>query len=376
MDFFIKNGTVYDPQNHEMRIGDIALHNGIIAQPDHSKQYRQVINAEGCVVTTGLIDYHVHYYFHGNENSVSPDATSFCCGVTTAVDAGSCGAGGYELFRRSLVAMSEVRLLSFLHVSSGGQSNDQYPENIDPSYFDEEKILSLFRKYPKELIGLKTRLSFGITTRDDAVKSLKRTIQIAEKAGVRVIVHVTNCVMHLDELAELLRPGDVMCHIYHGRGNTCIGSDGRVLDGLVKAHERGIFIDASNGRSNYSLDVCQKALSQGFFPDVISSDINTVSNFLQPLHSLPRIMSKYLALGLGLEDIIDAATITPARLINQPELGSMAEGTVADICILKIKNKTIDFEDVHGLKLTGSQAIVPMMTFKNGKCVYCQADFS
>ena len=377
MDFLINNGSIFDAAEGKFTQGSLAIVNGHIARHEEGRSYRQVIDASGCLVLPGLIDYHVHYYLHGSENSVNPDASSFCCGITTAVDGGSCGAGNYELYRRSFVAMSEVRILNCLLVASGGQSNNSYPENLDPACFDEAKILELFSKYRDNLVALKTRISRGIISPELAGVSLMRTVEIAEKAGVRVVVHVTDCSLPLDEVADMLRPGDVMCHIYHGRGeNICLGKDGQVLPGLLKARERGVLFDASNGRSNFDIEICRKAIEQGFTPDVISSDNNSGSWFLQPLHSLPRILSKFTALGMPLAEVLKTATSKPAELIGRPELGNLAEGTPADVAIFRLKNKTVTHTDINGHTFTGNQVLVPMMTFKGGKCMYCQTDFA
>ncbi|MBQ3655166.1 MAG: metallo-dependent hydrolase [Synergistaceae bacterium] len=376
MDFLIQNGNIFDPSAGRTIQGDIAIVDSKISRPQEGKTYRQVIDAEGCIVTPGLIDYHVHYFLHGSENGVNPDASSFCCGITTGVDGGTCGAGGYEMYRRSVVSMSEVRILNYLLVASGGQSNDRYPENLDPKFFDEEKILGLFAKYPDNLVALKTRISHSIITPEMARVSIPRTVEIAQKAGVRVVVHVTDCSIPLDELADMLRPGDVICHIYHGRGeNTCLDKNGRVLPGLLKARERGVLFDSSNGRCNFDIEICRKAIAQGFTPDVISSDNNTSSWFLQPMHTLPRILSKFIDFGMSLEDVLTAATLTPAKLVGLPELGSMGEGTPADVAVFRLKKKQVPYTDINGHKFTGSQVLVPMITFKGGKCMYCQADF-
>lgn len=377
MDFLIQNAEIFDPSAKSSRHGSIAIENGKIAAPKEGKTYRQVIDATGCVVTPGLIDYHTHYYLHGSENGVNPDASSFCCGITTGVDGGTCGTGGYEMYRRSIVSMSEVRILNYLLVASGGQSNDKYPENLDPKFFDEDKILEFFGKYRDNLVALKTRISHSIISPKMARASIPETVRIAEKAGVRVVVHVTDCSIPLDELAAMLRPGDVICHIYHGRGeNTCLDENGRVLPGLLKARERGVLFDASNGRSNFDIEVCRKAVAQGFTPDVISSDNNTSSWFLQPMHTLPRILSKFIDFGMSFEDVITAATLTPAKLVDRPELGSLAEGTEADLCVFRLKNKQVSYTDINGHSFIGSQVLVPQMTFKGGKCMYCQADFA
>ena len=377
MNFLISNGSIFDPAAGTFTQGSIAVEGGKISKPKEGKSYRQVIDASGCLVLPGLIDYHVHYYLHGSENSVNPDAGSFCCGITTAVDGGTCGAGNYELFRRSILAMSEVRIMSCLLVASGGQSNNSYPENLDPEYFDEGKILELFSNYRDNLTALKTRISRGIISPELSRASLTKTIEIAEKAGVSVVVHVTDCSLPLDEVADMLRPGDVMCHIYHGCGeNICLGKDGQVLPGLLKARERGVLFDASNGRSNFDIEICRKAIEQGFTPDVISIDNNAGSWFLQPLHSLPRILSKFIDFGMPLAEVLKAATSKPAELIGRPELGNLAEGTTADVAIFKLKRKNVPYSDINGHTFTGSQVLVPMMTFKGGKCMYCQTDFA
>ena len=168
----------------------------------------------------------------------------------------------------------------------------------------------------------------------------------------------------------------MICHIYQGKGNhTCLNEAGEVLPGLWEARKRGVLFDASNGRSNFDLEVARKTVAQGFTPNIISSDNNTSSYFLQPLHTLPRILSKYLDFGMPLEDVLDTVTIAPARKIGMPELASLAENTPADLCILKLKKKPVPYTDINGHSFTGTQVLVPMMTFKGGKCMYCQADF-
>lgn len=376
MDFLIQNGLVYDPGEHSMQRRSLALAAGKIARPDAAAAYGQTVDASGCIVTPGLIDYHVHFF--GCECGVVPESNTFCCGITTAVDGGSAGASLYPLFRSTRLIVSHVRILAQLLVASGGQMTFRYPENLDPVCFDEAKIVELFRQYPDELVGLKTRISRGIIPNEGlAEASLRRTVEIAEKAGTRVIVHVTDCTIPLDRLAGILRPGDVICHIYHGKGeNTCLKPDGRIWEGLWAARERGVIFDACNGRNNYDLAVCRSAMAQGFVPQIISSDVSFPNSFVHPLHSLPRIMSKYLDFGMALEDILDCATITPARLIGRAELGSLADGTTADVTVWKLKNKAVRHRDVNGHSFEGTQVLVPQMVFKDGACVYCQADFT
>ena len=259
---------------------------------------------------------------------------------------------------------------------SGGQVTDRYPEHLEKKYFDIPKIKKLFREYPDNLVGLKSRMSVGIIAPEDAEESIRATVELAGELGCNVSVHVTNPVMDLEKLAGILRKDDMICHIYQGKGKeTCLDADGKVREGLLKARERGVLFDASNGCNNFDLEIAQKAVAQGFKPDIISSDINTSGFFLQPLHSLPRIMSKYLDFGMSLSEVLDTVTRVPARLVHRESLASMAPGTEADLVIFKVKEKEVPYSDRTGHTFTGHQVIVPQLTMKDGVIMYCQADF-
>lgn len=374
--YLIRNGRIYNPIRSELYQGNIAVENGVIISGLPEKEY-ETIDAEGCLVTTGLIDYHVHYFHHGTENGVNPDAASFPCGVTTAVDGGSCGAANYEMYRKSVMAFSDVRIFNMLLMGSGGQVTERYPERLEEAYFDIDKIKGLFSRYPQNLKGLKLRLSAGIIGEREAESALRRTEELAEDLGCNVCVHITDPVMSLEKLAGFLRKGDVICHMYQGKGrDTILGPDGFIYDGILDARKRGVLFDVGNGCNNFDLKVCLRAMEQGFVPDIISSDMNASGFFCQPLHSLPRIMSKFIDLGMALTAVLDAVTICPARQIGREELASMEEGSIADIAILKIKDKEVCHRDKGGGVFEGHHIVVPQMMIKGGEIMYCQADFA
>lgn len=373
MNFKIINGQVFDPEIGIISKRDVFITDNIFS--DAEGKSASTVDASGCIVTSGLIDFHVHFFNRGTENGVNPDAYAFPCGITTAVDAGSSGVANYPIYRKSVMSFSDVRILNALAIASSGQVTDSYPENLDPKYFNIDKIKLFFKKYSDNLVGIKTRLSKGIIKENMAEKSLRETIKIAEEIGTKVIVHMTDPSIDLELLADMLRPGDVFCHCYQGKGETILDSNGNIREGIKKAKEKGVLFDASNGKNNFDIDVCQKAVAAGFKPDIISSDINSGTFFLQPLHSLPRIMSKYLDFGLTVEEVLAAVTITPAKAINRESLISLKSGTSADLVILKLKEKDIEYSDVAGHKFTGSKVFVPQLTIKSGKVMYCQSDF-
>lgn len=374
----IINGMVYEPAEKTFRIGDVYVEDGLIAEKDPEGEY-QKINAGGCMVMPGLIDFHVHYFEGGTENSVNPDSSAFPKGVTTAIDGGSSGAANYEQFYWDVICKSKVRIKSYLNISSPGQITEQYPENLDARYFDEEKIRHLFQKYPQNLLGMKIRLSKGVAPKEkeDAVKSLEHTLEIAEGLGCNVVVHLTNPAFEIEEIASMLRPGDVMCHIFQNIGHSILDAKGKVRREIWRARERGILMDACNGKSNFNLDVAKRAVAQGFLPDIISSDDNQITSYVQPMVSLPRVLSKYLAMGMKIEDILNAAILAPARLMGcEGELATMRAGSIADIGIFKMKEKEVVYYDyTEENQLIGNRILVPQMLIKDGRVVYRQTDF-
>ena len=375
--YVIKNGRVYDPLKGFMENRDIYIENGRLKESFPGPEC-QVIDAKGCYVAPGFIDYHVHYFKGGAENGVNADAASFPCGVTTAVDAGTCGASSYEIFQKAVIDRSDVRLLAQLLVASGGQLTSRDTENLDPELMDVKRIKELFRTYPNTLTGLKIRLSANIASPETAKASLKKAVELGEELGCNLVVHITDPAMNLEKMASILRKGDVICHAYQNKGKeTILDRNKNVREGILRARERGVLFDACNGKNNFDLKVAQTAIEQGFYPDIISSDVNTVSYYQGVLHSLPRVLSKYLTFGMSLEHILDAAVLMPARLIGREDLASLKPGTEADLVIFKVEEREITYRDwTDGInELKGHEIIVPQMTIKGGNVVYSQVYF-
>lgn len=379
--YIIKNGTVYVPGSRKFEKKDLYIRNGKLVRSFPEKENAEnirTINAEGCFVTKGLIDYHVHYFEGGADNGVNPDAASFPSGVTTAVDGGTSGVSSFDLFKKAIIDRTDVRLYAQLLVGSSGQLTQLCPENIQAPMIEEERILDMFSRYPDQLVGLKSRLSSYVIDSKDAPASLEKSVNLAEKLSCNLTVHITDPAMDLEELAGILRKDDVICHVFQDKGKeNILDASGNIRRGILKARERGVLFDACNGKNNFNLKIAQTALDQGFFPDIISSDVNTCSYYEGVLHSLPKILSKYLAFGQPLDKILDAAILKPAELTGHPELASMEEGAPADLFIFRLQEHEILYMDhTKGQnRLWGNQVIVPQMTIKDGKIVYSQVYF-
>ena len=373
----LKGGEIYDPLTKERREGGLGIRDGrIVPVESLAGEETDVIDVGGCTVVPGFIDYHIHLYT-GCDGGVAPDTISLPSGVTTAVDGGTCGVSTFEMFKRNNIDPSITRVLSYLHVSSSGLSTAVFPENADPDCFEREKITALFRKYPYILKALKIRMSRNIIEPAGLTREpLEKAIGIAEEAGCPVVVHVSDPVIPQEEIAAMLRPGDVFCHMYQGIRDTIIDSRCHVKPEIRRARERGVVFDASNGRSNFSFQVARPAVGEGFLPDIISSDISPVTFYKQPAVSLPRLMSKYLAFGLPLEQVIDMVTINPARQLGDEELGTLRDGSIADVAIVRVVEKPMQFYDLNHDFISGDRLLVPQMTIKGGEIVYCSPGFN
>jgi dihydroorotase len=374
----ITGGTIVDPERGRNGPGDVLVHGNTIveAKAGESIEAETIIDARGCLVLPGLIDFHAHLYGGGTESGVPADTALLPMGITTAVDAGSCGSANYESFLRTVVAMSQVRILSFVNISPAGLIATRYAEELNPKYYDEPGITELFRRHRGQCLGLKIRLSKEIVG-DLGGKPLECTLQIAERLGCAVTVHTTNPPILPEAIAGMLRPGDVYCHMYQGSGDTIIGADGKVRPPLYEARRRGVIFDTANGRKNFVFKVAKAAIAEGFLPDVISSDVTRKTLFGDFVFSLPFTMMKFLHLGMSLENVVAACTATPARLIGmRGKLGTLARGAFADVAIFRRERKRpVVTRDESGDSIAMDDWLLPQMTVKDGKIVYRQIDF-
>lgn len=372
VDYLIKNGHIIDPYQGKDYIGDLAISQGKIVDCDHVKA-NHVVDADGCLVTPGFIDFHTHVACGVTELGIPTDVSYLPTGVTTVVDAGSCGASNFDAFH-TLMSTWKTRTKAFLYVGSGGLVTTAYPDNIDPSKYQENKILQKLEQYP-DILGLKIRQG-AENAGEMGLEPLRRTIEIAEKAHCPVAVHISNSPRPVVEIARMLRPGDIFIHVYEGKGDTYIRSKEEVAE-LREIQKKGVIFDCSNGNSHFCLEVAQFCLGEGLYPDIISTDNDIKSQYVPGKgFSLPFVMSKYITLGMDIKDIIRCVTTTPARLIGEEKnLGSLCVGTCADIAISRIVKHPVEYLDFRNTPLQGDTLIKTEMTFREGVPLYRQIEF-
>ncbi|ETP73431.1 putative amidohydrolase [Lachnospiraceae bacterium JC7] len=376
----IKNGHVIDPLNDIDEVTDVLVDGSRIEKigKDLPGYDYNTVDATGCIVTPGLVDHHAHIWPLAN---IGLPAASACfgAGVTTVVDAGSSGPATYHMYRPYL-DLEKVRVKAYLNVCTTGLASLPTPEDIAPDHISEAKIMDCFDKYGDELLGLKIRTSKFIV-KDMGFEPLKKTISIAEKLGVSIMVHSTDPAGEFSELLELLRPGDVLTHMYMNKGSNLI-SDGKVLEAAFKARERGILFEAADAREHFGLDVAETAIAQGFLPDFIATDLTHLSMHLRPTSfNMAMQISKYTALGISLKDAIKMATVNPAKHMGMlDKIGSLTVGHPADIAVFR----PVEKENVFGDRpfgnpdqktVTGNLVYQNVLTIKDGEMVHRDVTF-
>src|SRR5262245_39133014 len=334
-DLVVRGGEVLDPSQGLRGRRDIGIRNAMIAavEPEiPAARGRQTLDASGQLVLPGLVDFHAHV-LHGGGLGLSGDELVPFTGTTTYVSAGDAGVGSFSAFKHFGIAQSRTRILAFLHISSIGLSGFPVGEMLNIDHARVDAAAKMLAENPDVLLGIKVRESLDVVG-NNGLEPLKRAIAAAERSGVegaRVMCHIGNAPGNLSDLLDLLRPGDVLTHAYSGAGNNTV-VNGKVLAAALEAKKRGVLIDVGHGGGSFDYTVCEAALQQGFTPDIISSDIHSYSANSPGKPFLPWVMSKFLNLGLSLDEVVTLATAAPAKAIGRvAKLGTLLLGAPADL---------------------------------------------
>lgn len=379
-DILIYGGTVIQPTLNFCAPANVLVKDGkisaVLKNAEPAKAKKQV-NAEGCIVTPGLVDFHCHLFNGGSEIGVNPDAFMLPQGVTAAVDQGSSGIGNADSFFKDILASTELKTFAFLNLASSGLTTlPRCLEELNPEKFDPVKIAAILERYPSKFKGLKIRTSRGVVG-EYGYSPLKKAREIADKLSCPLVVHTTDAPGTQKELTAFFKKGDVYAHTYQGMGNTILDEKGKVQSCVKEARERGVVFDSADGRDHFRFSVIRQALADGFFPDVISTDLVRGNVFDKAVFGLPLVMSKYINLGMPLLDVVKACTSTPATLLGEMErFGTLLPGSSADIAIMKLTPLDLKMKDVFGDCQSCANVLINKATILNGRFVFEQLDFS
>ena len=377
-DLVIKNGHIIDKKNNIDFIGDIGISNGIIKYVGEElpiNSSRKIINAESLIVVPGLIDIHSHN-FHGTipnrylSNSFSalpPDGFSFRSGITTIVDVGGAGWKNFEVFKEQVIEKSKTRVLAFLNIIGLGMQGGEIEQNIDD--MDAMLTAEMANKYPEHIVGIKLAHFNGYNW--IPVDKVTKAGELSDRP-VMIDFGGSNPLMPLDSLLlHKLRPGDIFTHTYANvRGRMSIVDGNNKLHDFVKeAQNKGIIFDVGHGGGSFAFSQAIPAINQGLKPNTISTDLHTGS-MNGGMKDLLNVMSKFLNMGLNLNEVVTSVTWDAAKSIKKENLGNLSVGSIADITILNLREGDFGFIDTKNKKMNGTKKLECELTIKDGKIVY------
>jgi len=371
-DLLIKNGQVVDPDLGINAVNDVAIADGMIsrvAAEIPSEEANQVIDVKGKIVTPGLIDLHTHVYSGVNGNGVKADVGGIYAGVTTMVDAGSSGCDTYGGFPEHIIPNNNTEIIPFLHICRTGLATT--PDIFSPSSIDLDKTIQTVEESKGVIRGIKARM-VSPALEIMGMEMPRMAKRAAKEAGVKLMVHIGDTEKKYDanvirELLPILEEGDIVTHLFTANPGGIIDTDGKLVPEAKEAKDRGVWLDTAHGRANFSFDIGQKVLDQGLTPHCISTDL-TLPGRLRTVHSMTEMMTRFLAMGFTLDQVVEQCTINPAKSIGEEDrLGSLSPGKQADVSILELKEGKWLLYDVIGGTRQTDLAVIPVLAIKKGK---------
>lgn len=380
IDLLLKGGHLIDPKNNinsKMDVAIVADKIFRVATDIPTRSSKKTVDISGLYITPGLIDMHAHV-FHGTDpNSMTansygglqPDAFSFRAGVTTLVDAGSSGWRNFPLFKAQTIDRAQTRVLAFLNVVGHGmlsRFDQQDVTDMNP----EMNAYMIQKLHPNIIVGIKSAHYWGDFT------SVDKAVESGKLANVPVIVDFgehtpTNSIESL--FMEHLRPGDIFTHTFSevngGRESIVDEKSRKVKPFVFAAQKRGIIFDVGHGAGAFNFSQAIPAFRQGFLPNVISTDLYNLS-MNAAMKDMTNVMSKFLAIGMGLQDVVLRTTWNPAQVIKRTDLGHLSVGSEADIAVFNLKKGNFGFMDVRRTKISGTEKLEAELTIRAGRVVW------
>lgn len=356
-DLLLKGARVIDPSQNIDGNFDVAFKDGIIAALQANIPAEQASNTHhipGYIVCPGLIDMHSHVYWGGTSAGVDAESIARRSGTTTFVDAGSSGAGNFAGFRAHVIERTTPRILAFLNISFPGifafSKSVMVGEASDVRLIEPRDCLRVAKENPDLIVGVKARVG-ARSSGAMGIGPLHAAIEVADELGIPVMAHLDTPAPSRSEVLDTLRPGDILTHCFRGFPNSLVRPDSTIRQGVIEAHERGIIFDIGHGAGGFAFHTARAMLAEGIMPDVISSDVHALC-VDGPAHDVLAVMSKFIALGMPLYEVIRATTQNPAKAINREQLGKLQVGGIGDAAILKIVNEPYQHIDCTGAVLT------------------------
>jgi dihydroorotase len=383
-DLLLKGGHVIDPANGLDKVADVAIAKGKIAAVAESipaGAAEKVVNVSGLYVTPGLIDIHYHVGHGGAPlNWFAPEARSrtaplgvpadlaLMAGVTTIVDAGTAGADTFLQEKEEVIDHARVRVLAFLNIVANGMNGglEQTVDQMDP-----QLCAQTISKFSDFIVGVKTAHYWTEKPWDAAHPpwaAVDRAIECGTLAKVPVMFDFWPRPdrTYADLILKKMRPGDIHTHVFAQQFPILL-ADGNLNPILMEARRRGVIFDVGHGAGSFWFRNAVPAVKQGFIPDSMSTDLH-MGDFT--VLSMTEVVSKFLAMGVPLDDLIRRSTVNPAQEIRRPELGTLSVGSEADVAVLEVLHGHFGYIDDGFARMDGDVKLVARMTVRGGRIVY------
>ncbi len=379
-DLLLRGGRVIDPANGRDALLDVAIAGqkiAAVAAAIPADSARQVVDVAGHTVTPGILDMHTHVYtFPPAPNSyiegMNADAHLLAAGVTTTVDAGTAGWRNFPDFKQRCIDRAKVRILAFLNIAGDGMVDRNSEQNI--ADLNPKITAAVAEAYGEIIVGIKTAhywTSLPWDTIHPPWASVERAVEAGELCAKPVMVDFWPRPPerpYPDLILAKLRPGDIHTHVF-AQQFPIITDQGCVYEHLFQARQRGVIFDLGHGAGSFWFRNAIPALHDGFAPDSISTDFH-MGNVNGPVLGMATTMSKYLSMGMSLPEVILRSTVTPARAIGRPELGTLSVGAEADVAAFKVLHGEFGYTDCGRARLIGHEKLECSLTIRAGQLVY------
>jgi dihydroorotase len=374
-DLVLRNGHLIDPKNNVDAKRDVAIRDGKIAAIELSipaTAAKQSVDISGLYLTPGLVDIHVHVFTGLRHNawgngdlSVPADPFAIPNGVTTVADAGSSGWRDFSEFRRRIIDNSGTRVFAFINIIGAGMANNDDAAEQNEHDMDLDALSKTIADNRDIIVGIKTA-----HWQQPNFVSVQKAVEAGNRNHLPVMVDFGwfDNKSYEQMISTILRPGDISTHVFRMPA-PLLTADSKPAPYMQEARKRGIKFDVGHGGGSFTFALAEPMVRGGFFPDSISTDLH-VGSATGVMLNLPNVMSKMLALGIPLLEVIRESTTNPAIEIGHPELGQIAVGSVADIAVFRVDHGTFGYADLAGGKVDGTERIVPEMTIRAGRVVF------